>query len=359
VIVFQPQRTVGSHARAASPAPSLGAAAWPTGIPSNQTGSGAASYAHIAAAAAAAATAGSAAAAAAAAGPGPHQGPPHQGPPHQGPPHQGPPHQGPPNQGLPHRGPLHQGPQAPSQQQQQQQQLAHQHMQAGLLPDQQQTSAAVQQAPTSQQQQQQDLQSALQQLAQQQQQQQQASRPAAYATGIASFPPTLPPSSALLSTHHTSHQDAAGNTAHTAPGSALPAVPLKGVLLQQQQQQQQQQEQEQQAGPVGQAPGWPSQDIGGRQYIAEVEQTRQMSASVPAASQAGMHFESCFVISAPLQHGSGSSVEIVQHLFGSTGRQQLCYSAVFIEKYTQGTPQAWTVSPSCGRFSNDTHSPLS
>jgi len=334
--VFQPQRMAGSHARAASPAPALGAAARPTGIPSNQTGSGAASYAHIAAAAATAGSAGSAAAAAAA-GPGPHQGPPHQGPP---------------NQGLPHRGPPHQGPQAPSQQQQQ---LAHQHMQAGLLPDQQQTSAAVEQAPTSQQQQQQqDLQSALQQLAQQQQQQQQqqASRPAAYATGIASFPPTLPPSSALLSTHHASHQDAAGNTAHTAPGSALPAAPLNGLLLQQQQE-------DQQAGPVGQAPGWPSQNMGGRQYIAEVEQTRQMSASVPAASQAGMYFESCFVVSAPLQHGSGSGVEIVQHLFGSTGRQQLCYSAVFIKKYTQGTPQAWTVSPSCGRFSNDTHSPLS
>ena len=289
MIVFQPQRIVGSHTRAASPAPSLGAAARPTGLPSNEIGSGAASYAHIAAAAAAAAATAGSAAAGAAAGPGPHQGPPHLGPPQQGPPHQ--------------------GPQAPSQQQQQQQ-LAHQHMQAGLLPDQQQTSAAVQQPPTSQQQQQQDLQTALQQLAQQQQQQQQqqASRPAAYATGIASFPPTLPPSSALLSTHHASHPGAASNTVHTAPGSALPIAPLNGVLQQQQQ-----------AGPVGQAPGWPSQNMGGRQYIAEVEQTRQMSASVPAASHVGMHFESCNILSALLQHGSGDCDEAVQDLFDSTG----------------------------------------
>ena len=291
---------VGSHARAASPAPSLGAAARPTGMPSNQTVSGPTSYAHIAATAAGGSVA--AAGSAAAASPGSAS---------------------------------HQGPQAPSQQQQQQ--LAHQHMQAGLLPDQQQTSAAVQQPPTSQQQQQQDLQTALQQLAQQQhqqqQQQQQASRPAAYATGIASFPPTLPPSSALLSTHHASHPGAASNTVHTAPGSALPAAPLNGLLLQQQQE-------DQQAGPVGQAPGWPSQNMGGRQYIAEVEQTRQMSASVPAASQAGMYFESCFVVSAPLQHGSGSGVEIVQHLFGSTGRQQLCYSASFMSRYTQGLPNS-------------------
>ncbi len=113
----------------------------------------------------------------------------------------------------------------------------------------------------------------------------------------------------------------------------MPTAPLNGVLQQQQQQQQQQQkqkQQEQQAGPMGQAPGWLSQNMGGRQYIAEVEQTRQMSASVPAASHAGMHFESCNVLSASLQHGSGDCDETVQHLFASAGLQQMCYSAWFV-----------------------------
>ncbi|KAL0041131.1 hypothetical protein WJX77_005802 [Trebouxia sp. C0004] len=226
VIVFQPQRMAGSLARAAPPAPALAAAVQPAGIPSNQIMSGPESYAHIAAAA----------------GPGPVS---------------------------------HQGPQAPSQQQQ----LAHQHVQAGLLTDQNQTSAAVQQAPRSQQQQQ-DLQSALQQ--QQQQQQQQASRPAAYATGIASFPPTLPPSSALLSTHHASHQ--------------------------------------------GQAPGWPSQNMGGKQYIAEVEQTRQMSASVPAASHAEFG-----------ANGNGSKI-------GSSGNLQVMSSMAF------GLGTSAVGSPGFGQF---------
>ncbi|DBA73433.1 TPA: hypothetical protein ACH3X1_011469 [Trebouxia sp. C0004] len=262
VIVFQPQRMAGSLARAAPPAPALAAAVQPAGIPSNQIMSGPESYAHIAAAA----------------GPGPVS---------------------------------HQGPQAPSQQQQ----LAHQHVQAGLLTDQNQTSAAVQQAPRSQQQQQ-DLQSALQQ--QQQQQQQQASRPAAYATGIASFPPTLPPSSALLSTHHASHQGAASNNAHAASGSAMPTAPLNGV--------QQLRQQVQQVGPTGQAPGWPSQNMGGKQYIAEVEQTRQMSASVPAASHAEFG-----------ANGNGSKI-------GSSGNLQVMSSMAF------GLGTSAVGSPGFGQF---------
>ncbi|KAL0046021.1 hypothetical protein WJX82_011659 [Trebouxia sp. C0006] len=212
VIVFQPQRMVGSHARAASPAPSLGAAARPTGMPSNQTVSGPTSYAHIAATAAGGSVA--AAGSAAAASP------------------------------APLNGVLQQQQQQRQQQQQQQQE------------DQQQRQQ-------QQQQQQED---------QQQQQQQQQQR------------------------------------------------------QQQQQQQRQQQQEDRQAGPMGQAPGWPSQNMGGRQYIAEVEHARQMSASVPAASHAGVG-----------ANGNGPKI-------GSSGNLQVMGSMAF------GLGTSAVGSPGFGQF---------
>ena len=72
--------------------------------------------------------------------------------------------------------------------------------------------------------------------------------------------------------------------------------------------------------------------MAGRQYIAEVEQNRQMSASVPAASHAGMYSESSIVFSAPLQHISGKCVRTVQRLFESAGLQHLCCSGWFVSR---------------------------
>ena len=141
--------------------------------------------------------------------------------------------------------------------------------------------------------------------AEEQQPQPVASRPTAYATGIASVPPTLPPSTSLLSpqpassTHRASDADgllgslgstAAGYQPYGASHQQQQQQQQLYSALQQQQQQQQQRRREQQG--LGLNPAWPSQLSMAGQYGANSGQIRHMSASVPAAANPGLasHF---------------------------------------------------------------------